>query len=76
MNVPNYSETLDTRSMFFDSQMAIAGKSVFQSRYDVSTTNWMALCWNASQADRIRKPLAIQANAMQITQNILFEKQK
>lgn len=58
-----------TRSVFFDSHITTAGKCVFQSRNDVSTTKLMALCWNASIADIINRADAIHDTITQTNQN-------
>lgn len=65
------SDTAWTRSIFFDSQMTMAGKCVSQSRYDVSTTKLIALCWNASMAELISNADATQDIIMQANQNSL-----
>lgn len=65
------SDTSWTRSIFFDSQMTIAGKWVSQSRYDVSTTKLIALCWNASRAELISNADPTQDRITQANQNSL-----
>lgn len=55
MKVFYLSATSCILSLFLDSQTATDGKLVVQSRYEVSTTKLIALCWNASRADKIKK---------------------
>lgn len=60
--------------MFLVSHTTMAGNIVSQSRYDVSTTNVMALFWNASHEANISMPDATQERITQAAQNALPSK--